>query len=86
MSGLNNIWAAGLAEMGLLSSFNRSVKYLLYIVHVLTNYPWFKPLKDKKAKPVLHGIVEIAEESRRKPNNYGLIKKVSFVIILCKND
>ena len=39
----DNIWAADLAEMGLLSSKNKNVKYLLCV----------KPLKDKKSKQSL---------------------------------
>ena len=31
---IDNIWASDLAEMGLLSSFNRGVKYLLCLIDV----------------------------------------------------
>ena len=43
-----NIWVADLAEMGLLSSKNQDVKYLLCVIDALTKYAWFKALKDKK--------------------------------------
>ena len=52
----NNIWAADLAEMGSLSSFNR-VKYLLSAIDFSAKYAWVKPLKDKKAKTVLHAVI-----------------------------
>ena len=39
---------ADLAEMGLLSSKNQGVKYLLCVIDAFTKYAWFKPLKDKK--------------------------------------
>ena len=54
--------------MGSLPSKNRSVQYLFYAIDILTKYAWVKPLKDKKAKTVLHGFIEIVNESKRKPN------------------
>ena len=46
----DDIWAANIDEMGILSSFNRGVKYLLCVIDVFTKYTWFKALKDKKLK------------------------------------
>ena len=50
-----------------LSSFNRDVKYLVCVIDVFTKYPCLKALKDKKAKTVLHGFIEIANESKHTP-------------------
>ena len=64
-----NIWAADLAEMGPLSSKNRSVKkYLLFVIDVFLKYSWLKLLKDKKAKTVLNGFSEIINKSKSKSN------------------
>ena len=60
--------AADLAEMGSLSSKNSCVKYLLCVIDVFTKYVWVKTLKDEKVKAVPHGLIEIIEESKRKPN------------------
>ena len=57
-----------LAQMGSLSSFNSGLKYLLCVIDVFTKYAWVKPLKDKKSKIVLHGFIEIVNESVRKLN------------------
>ena len=62
------IWAADLAEMGSLSSYNRGVKYLLCAKDVFTKYTWVKPLKDKKGKTVLNGFIKTVNESKHKPN------------------
>ena len=62
-----NIWAADLVKKGL-PSFNRYVKYLLWIIDVFTKYAWVKPMKDKKPKTVLHRFIKIVNESNRKPN------------------
>ena len=63
-----NIWAADLAEMKSLSSKNKNVKYLLYVIDVFIKYSWVKPLKDKKGKTVLNAFIEIVNEPNRKPN------------------
>ena len=55
----DNIWAAGLAEMGSLSPKNRGVKYLLCAIDVFTKYA---------GVTVFHGFVEILNESNHKPN------------------
>ena len=35
---------------------------LKLLVNILNKYIWVKPLKDKKARAVLHGFVEIVNE------------------------
>ena len=64
----DNIWAANLAEMGLLSSKNGKVKYLLCAIDVFTRYLRVKSLTDKKTDIVLHGFIEIVNESKHQPN------------------
>ena len=54
--------------MGSLSSFNCGNNYLLCIIDVFTKYAWVKPYKDKNCKTVLHGFIEIVNESKCKPN------------------
>ena len=51
-----------------LSSKNKIVKYLLYVIDAFTKYTWVKSLKDKKGKKVLHALIEIVNESDRKAN------------------
>ena len=54
--------------MGSLSSKNKNVRYLLFVIDVFTKYAWVKLLKDKKGKIVLNVFIEIVSESNRKPN------------------
>ena len=49
--------------MGSLSSFNHSVNYLLCVIHVFTS----NALENKRTKTVLHGFIEIVNESKSKP-------------------
>ena len=63
----DNIWVTDFAEIALSSSKNRSVKYFFFVIDVSTKHTWIKPLKDKKAY-ILHGFLEIKNESKIKPN------------------
>ena len=54
--------------MGSLSSRNKNVKRLLFVIDVFIKYAWVKPLKDKKGKTVLNAFIEIVNGSNCKPN------------------
>ena len=70
--------------MGLLYFRNRGVKYLLCVIDWAK--PWAKPLKNKKAKIVLNGFIEIVNESKCKPNkSWANQGKFFFTMTLCKN-
>ena len=62
----DNILAADLAEMGSLSSKNKNIGYLLFVIDIFTKYARVK--KGKKDKTVLNTFIEILSESNRKPN------------------
>ena len=64
----DNIWAADLSEMESLSSKNKNVKYLLYVIDVFTKYAWIKTLKEKKRRAILNYFMEIVNEFNGKPN------------------
>ena len=44
----DNIWAADLADMQLISKFNKGFKFLLCVIDIYSKYAWVVPLKDKK--------------------------------------
>ena len=54
--------------MGSLSSKNKNVKYLLYVIDVFTKYAWIKTLKEKKGRAILNYFMEIVNEFNGKPN------------------
>ena len=62
----DNIWDTNLAEMESLSSCIPGVKYLLCVTDVFTKYAWVKSLKDKKAKTVFQGFIEIVNKFKPK--------------------
>ena len=45
---INNIWSAGLADMQLISKFNKGCRFLLCAIDIYGKYTWAIPLKVKK--------------------------------------
>ena len=52
----NNIWGADLADMHLLSKFNKGFRFLLCVTDIYSNYAWIIPLKDKKGISIVNGF------------------------------
>ena len=50
------------------------------MIDVFTKYAWLKFFKDKKAKTVLLGFVEIVNKSNRKPNKLWVDQEKEFYI------
>ena len=44
----DNIWDADLADMQLLSKYNKGIRFLLCVIDIFSKYGWVVPLKDKK--------------------------------------
>ena len=44
----DNIWGADLADMQLLSKYNKGIRFLLCVIDTLSKYAGVVPLKDKK--------------------------------------
>ena len=44
----DNIWGVDLADMQLLSEFNKGFRFLLCVIDIFSKYAWVVPLKDKK--------------------------------------
>ena len=44
----NNIWSVDLADMSLISKFNKEIKYLLCTIDLFSRYSWVVGLKDEK--------------------------------------
>ena len=45
----DNIWGVDLADVQLLSKFNKRFRFLLCVIDIFCKYAWVIPLKDKKA-------------------------------------
>ena len=44
----DNIWGADLADMQLISKFNKGFRFLLCVIDIFSKYAWVVPLDDKK--------------------------------------
>ena len=68
LSFKDNIWGVDLADMQLLSKFNKGIKYLLYVIDLLSKYAFVVPIKDKKGASIVNAFQSILDKSGRKPN------------------
>ena len=44
----DNIWGVDLADMQLISKYNKESRYLLCVIDIFSKYAWVVTLKDKK--------------------------------------
>ena len=44
----DNIWDADLADVQLISKYNKGIRFLLCVTDIFSKYEWVAPLKDKK--------------------------------------
>ena len=49
---INNIWGADLADMQLISKFNKGFRFLLRVIDIYTKYAWVIPLNNKKGMTI----------------------------------
>ena len=63
----DNIWGENLADMQLLSKFNKGFRFLLCVIDIFSNYAWVIPLKDKGIS-IVNAFQEILDDSKIKPN------------------
>ena len=64
----DNIWAADLADMQLISKFNKGFRFLLCVNDIYSKYAWVVPLKDKKGISIVNAFQSILNKSNRKPS------------------
>ena len=55
----DNIWGADLADMQLLSRYNKGIKFLLCVIDIFSKYDWVVPLKDKKGISIVKAFQSI---------------------------
>ena len=67
----DNIWRADLADMLLISNFNKVFRFLLCIIGIV-------PLKDGKGVSTVDAFQKIVKESNRKPNKIWIGKGSEF--------
>ena len=75
----DNTWGADLADMQLLSKYNKGIRFLLCIIDIFSKYPWVVPLEDKKGRSIVKAFQGILKQSNsRKPNKIWVDKGSEF--------
>ena len=69
-----------LADMQLLSKYNKGIRFLLCVIDVFSKYAWVVPLKDKKGISIVKAFQSILKQSnsKRKPNKIWVDKGSEF--------
>ena len=58
----DNIWGADLADMQLISKFNKGFRFLLCVIDIFGKYTWVVPLKDKKGVSIVNVFQKILDD------------------------
>ena len=64
----DNIWSVDLADMQLISKYNKGIRYLLCAIDLFSKFTFAVPLKDKKRTTIVNAFQSILDYSKRKPN------------------
>ena len=73
-----NIWGAYLADMQLISKFNKRFRYSLCVIDIFSKYAWVVPLKDKKGATITNAFQSILKDFNRNPNKTWVDKGSEF--------
>ena len=74
----DNIWGVDLADMQLLSKYNKGIRFLLCVIDIFSKYAWVVPLKDKKGISIVKAFQIILKQSNKKPNKIWVDKRSEF--------
>ena len=74
----DNIWGVDLADIQLISRYNKRIKYLLCVIDLFSRYAWVIGLKDKKGESIVNGFPSILKNSGRKPSKIWVDHESEF--------
>ena len=63
-----NIWGVDLADMLLISKYNKGIRYLLCAAYLFSKNAFVVPLKEKKGATIINTFQSILNNTKRKPN------------------
>ena len=75
---IHNIWGADLADMQLISKFNKGIHFLLCVNYIFSKYAQVIPLKHKKGIAITNAFQKFLDESKYKPNIIWVDKGSEF--------
>ena len=65
----DNIWGADLADMQLISKFNKEFRFSLCVIDIFSKCTWVVPLKNKKGMSIFNAFQKILDNSAELPSN-----------------
>ena len=74
----DDIWGADLADIKLISKFNKRFRFLLYVIDIFSKYAWVLPLKDNRGVSIVNAFQKILDDLKRKPNKTWVDKGGEF--------
>ena len=74
----DNIWGADLADMQLISKFNKGFRFLLCVIDIFSKFAWVVSLKAKKGVSIVDVFQKLLDDSNRKPNKIWFDKGCEF--------
>ena len=77
-SGFRDNRGADLADMQLISKFNKELRFLLCVIDIFSEYAWVVLFKDKKDVSIVNVFQKILKESDRKSNKIQIDKGSKF--------
>ena len=73
-----NIWGADLADMQLITKFNKGFRFLLSVINIFSKCALVVPLKDKVDESIANAFQIILKDSSRKQNKIWVDKGSDF--------
>ena len=67
-----------LADMQLISKYDKGLRSLSYVIDVFCKYAWVIPLKDEKGITITNAFQKVLNESGCKPNKTWVDKGSKF--------
>ena len=75
---VDNIWGVCLADMQLLSKFDKEICCLLCVIDIFNKYTWVVPLRDKKGIIICDTFHKVWNKSGRNPNKIWVDRGSKF--------
>ena len=67
-SFIGNVVGADLADMQLISKFNKRIHFLLCVIGIFSKYAWVVHLKNEKGIAIIKNFQNFLDKSGHKPN------------------
>ena len=78
-SFIDNMRGADLADVQMISKFNKGFRFLLCVIDIYSKYTWVIPLKYKKGITITNAFQKVLNESNLKSNKIWVDKDSEFL-------